>query len=134
MKWAILLLVLMACAPVELGTQQYVEQEVASEPVSAVQPAPALEPEIVELPKAEAVVPEPEPKVELSCLQNCENSCAESAQIACSQNQRSQCKQRCGEIIDPSACTQACTYLSNPKVCKQQLEKFCNAQCVGICH
>lgn len=69
----------------------------------------------------------------ISCEEDCRLSCKKSALEACSSRTRSDCKASCGDIIVPSACTQACAYLNQRSACQSQFERFCSAQCAGLC-
>ncbi|MEM3154987.1 MAG: hypothetical protein QW165_05510 [Candidatus Woesearchaeota archaeon] len=140
MKWALLLIFLISCAPTaqEVITKPVSEQKIISPPATA-----PLEPQ-VKVPQEIAVettsAPTQLPKKDLSpqqeCIQLCKDDCAATAQNSCTQKERSTCKSHCGNnpIIDPSACTQACAYLNQPNVCKQQMEQFCSARCIEYCH
>jgi len=133
MKWAVLLIFLISCAPV---VQETVTKPVVEEKVVIPQPAvePVVEP-VIEAEKTPVVQKEPEP-VQKTCMQFCEDNCQATAQISCSQVERAKCRDICFDdpVIDDSACTQACAYLSQPNVCKSQMERFCTANCVKVCH
>lgn len=133
MKWVILALIfLISCAP---AVQETVTKPVVQEEKVVVVPQPVVEP-VIEAEKTPVIVQKAPEPVQKTCMQFCEDNCQATAQISCSQIERAKCRDACFDdpVIDDSACTQACSYLSQPNVCKSQMEQFCTANCVKVCH